>query len=84
MSEKDNGGRAFPFAYETSHPEEHGINGGMTLRDYFAVHASEKDIDMQRQVGECDGTFGHYNLPDDWRAIARYMHADAMLKERAK
>lgn len=86
MSEKDDGGPAFPMPM-TMMTSSHIANEpeyGMTLRDYLAVHASEKDIDMQRQVGECNGTFGHYNLPDDWRAIARYMHADAMLKERAK
>lgn len=76
MSEKDDGGRAFPFAYETSHPEEHGINGGMALRDYFAAKA------MQVCLAQCT------EFPDEtWRtgvAMDAYLMADAMLKERAK
>lgn len=47
-------------------------NRGMTLRDYMAVHASEDDI---ARVLE-------YNMIT--RQQARYMHADAMLLERAK
>lgn len=73
MSEKDNGGRAFPFAYETSHPEEHGINGGMTLRDYFAG-----------QVLIATYMNGFAGPNDDQRAEICYRVADAMLKERAK
>ena len=75
MSEKDNGGRAFPFAYETSHPEEHGINGGMTLRDYFAAKAMQAFICSPLST-------------QDWiekHAVeSAYWTADAMLKERAK
>lgn len=76
------GGPAFP---------SHGSMGevtheGMTLRDYFAAKASDKDIEDQASIlmtkKNADGEFDF--LPDDWRAVCRYMHADAMLKERAK
>ena len=49
----------------------------MTLRDYFAAHASEEDIKAQAEVIRYSSTLGI--LPDGWRVVARYMHADAML-----
>ncbi len=59
---------------------------GMSLRDYFAVHANEWDLSYQAEVIRSiqlkNGGCGV--LPDDWRIKARYMHADAMLKERSK
>lgn len=69
---------------------EHGGNGleltyaGMTLRDYFAIHASDEDLKAQGEIlryliREAKGVA---ILPDDWRVTARYMHADAMLKAR--
>ena len=51
---------------------DYSENRGMTLRDYMAIHASEDDI---ARVLE-------YNMTT--RQQARYMHADAMLAERAK
>jgi len=51
---------------------DYSENRGMTLRDYMAIHASEEDI---ARVLE-------YNMTT--RQQARYMHADAMLLERAK
>ena len=77
MSEKDDGGRAFPFAYETSHPEEHGINGGMALRDYFAAKA------MQGIISGNSPITTEYQC-EEKIAVASYVIADAMLKERAK
>lgn len=80
MSEKDDGGRAFPFAYETSHPEEHGINGGMTLRDYFAAHAIPALIAnsaLNPRAFSCADAL-------EMCASSAYEIADAMLKERAK
>ncbi len=48
---------------------------GMTLRDYFATHASEADIEASRIAGG--------NLDDPRiRCFARYRHADAMLRAR--
>lgn len=58
----------------------------MSLRDYFATHASEADVMAQAEVirEEKIKAYGLGILPDGWRATARYMHADAMLAERAK
>ena len=67
---KDNGGPAFG---EFQQVGEVAIrDGGISIRDYFAVRASEEDI---ARVLE-------YNMIT--RQQARYMHADAMLLERAK
>ena len=68
---KDNGGPAFPTVY--ANLEGHNGTTGISLRDYFAAKASEEDI--QRYM-EYDGLMT--------RQCARYMHADAMLAERAK
>ena len=78
---KDDGGPAFPFVAET-HTDDglgHTIGvrtiryvGGMTLRDYFAAHASDVDIARIRD--------GHPVFVT--RAQARYMHADAMIAAR--
>ena len=79
MSEKDNGGRAFPFAYETSHPEEHGVNGGMALRDYFAAKCLVPFLHGARIPEGYDAT-------KEFEQVAgrAYAMADAMLKVRAK
>jgi len=71
MSTINDGGPAFP---------KHGYVGrdGMTLRDWFATHATEEDI------------WAIQNPPSrasiDYREItryeARYLHADAMLAAR--
>ena len=66
---KDNGGPAFPCEYEGSTRSD---ASGISIRDYFATHASEEDI---ARVLE-------YNMIT--RQQARYMHADAMLLERSK
>ena len=48
---------------------------GMTLRDYFAAHATEEDIRALMAYGES------WTSAND-RAAARYRHADAMLAAR--
>jgi len=64
---------------------------GMTLRDYFAAHATEEDIctamDLVQKVEVVrDLGNGHKVIergyPKNTRQIARYIHADAMLKAR--
>ena len=58
----------------------------VSLRDYFAAKASDADVLAQAEVIRStmlDQT-GVGILPDNWRSTARYMHADAMLKEREK
>ena len=84
---KSDGGPAFPVKVKTKRVIKRGdgfesIEGedcfvGMTLRDYFAIHANEDDIESAIVPGE------PLDNPE-WRAIARYRHADAMLKEREK
>ena len=65
---------------------------GMSLRDYFAAQATDADVATMRgrvptvtKVRDCgDGrkTLHHNAEPDEWHQIARYLHADAMLKAR--
>lgn len=57
-------------------------NPGLTLRDYIAIHASDEDVKVQANVLRVRQELGI--LPDGWNVTARYMHADAMLKEREK
>lgn len=84
MSTINNGGPAFPTenAHQSSSSTWH--HEGMTMRDWFATHASETDVLAQAEilrlfVQEANGVAV---LPDDWRVTARYMHADAMLRAR--
>ena len=53
-----------------------GKSEGMTLRDYFAIHATDEDIvsfmDENPKIAEKSITF------------CRYAYADAMIKERSK
>lgn len=68
MTNKDNGGPAFPCDYEGSTRSD---ACGLSIRDYFAANA------MQQMAGG-----GHTTWAD--LAIDAYAIADAMLKERAK
>jgi hypothetical protein len=69
------GGPAFPRS-GFSGPEGFGRpENGMTLRDYFAAHATEEDIRCSMVLGES------WEDRED-RAEARYRHADAMLAAR--
>lgn len=96
MSEIDTGGPAFPtftnqyhFGLDEQRPAT--VDPGMTLRDYFAAKASEEDIQewvhvipKVQRVFEVDAGRKEvrYVQPHNAREIARYMHADAMLKAR--
>ena len=81
MTTKNDGGPAFPNpnTYHLNGQVEYGASG-MSLRDYFAVHASEKDVLEQAEV--IRASLSIPVLPEGWRTKARYMHADAMLKAR--
>lgn len=72
MSDKDNGGSAFPIIDGLSSDRDNGYttygDGGMSLRDYFAAHAP---IPNQFLSLEAHCTY-------------RYAYADAMIKERNK
>lgn len=52
-------------------------HSGMTLRDYFAAHASEQDVMAHRTHLDAD-PWGYANTPEQ----ARYAFADAMLAAR--
>ena len=66
---------------------------GLTLRDYFAAHASDADVDSLRHTVPKvqmfrSGYAGHRLVaegcePRNWRQLARYIHADRMLSARA-
>ena len=88
MSKHDNGGPAFPHIDSACGR----FDPGMTLRDYFAAKASDKDIDKMREfvpavdkvkdLGDGNKRVFYGAEPDNWRQVARYLHADAMLKAR--
>lgn len=94
---KDAGGPAFPWVKVTVLAEDGTANEsletgqmGMTLRDWFAAHASDTDIaDLLHEVPRIErvvegGSMKRIirGLPANARQIARYMHADLMLKAR--
>lgn len=71
MSEKDNGGPAFPVGFQ--HGESIAMKGGMTLRDYFAAK-------WLVNITIYPGTA----VTPEKVAADCYRVADALLKERAK
>lgn len=84
MSDKpDDGGSAFPLPI--SHVTdgrayvEYGLTG-MSLRDYMAIHAPEKEISELQRAGP--GILSASRYRNDYEA--RYAWADAMLAERKK
>ena len=68
MSTIDDGGPAFPQG------DDSAWGTGMTLRDWFATHATDADIAAIQNPPH-----GAQNIT---RYEARYIHADAMLKAR--
>lgn len=72
MSKIDDGGPAFPSELYNLGPME-----GMSLRDYFAIKASEEDIRLYLKSGE-------YNFFRSMRerTAARYAFANAMIAQR--
>ena len=68
---KDNGGPAFGELQQVGDMAMR--DGGISIRDYMAIHASEEDV--QRFMA-FDRSIS--------RTAARYSHADLMLLERAK
>lgn len=53
---------------------------GMTLRDYFAIHASNDEVTAYFRYNRRDG---HHPISSEL-AEARYAFADAMLRAREK
>jgi hypothetical protein len=70
MSAINDSGPAFPTRY---HEDMHG----MTLRDWFASHATDADIEAI-----LNPPFERTTTHIISRCEARYIHADAMLKAR--
>ena len=95
---KETGGPAFPMTHVTVLAEDGTPNEscevrheGMTLRDYFAAHAPQDDVERfyetvkVRKYIDVEPSGYHrvnWRRPDNARYIARYMYADAMLKAR--
>lgn len=89
---KNDGGPAFPVEVRSGScggldlqgkemkPNTTTFYKGLSLRDYFAIHASDSDIE-RILIYEFDHALDTYLVT---RQQARYMHADAMLTERAK
>lgn len=83
---KDTGGSAFPkVSYQK--PDGYGahimiVEGGMTLRDYFAARAMQGWISNSPQIGGnvLNGSDGHAESI----ASISYAWADAMIAERNK
>lgn len=78
MSRND-GGNAFPVIGGSAqcfgpYGEGDSVTAGMSLRDYFAAHASDAEIKEIRN---------NLRYPIS-SSTARYIHADDMLKERDK
>ena len=85
------GGPAFP---RNILDHGHGVTttheSGMTLRDYFAAHASEEDIKYWQPTGQMvervavtsSGKVVYQEAGKYTREQARYFHADAMLRAR--
>lgn len=96
MSERDDGGPAFPIAefdYQTMRPKNvddmKRMLSGMSLRDYLAAHATEGDISNHLEGPWCDQVVdvggGKQIVKGPLRRTreqARYAFADAMLKAR--
>ncbi len=76
MAEIKTGGPAFPVHPEIRENEPHA---GMTLRDYFAIHATNQDIEGYRDADLADDGVVEYRRTT---AQARYAFADAMIAAR--
>ncbi len=81
MSDKNDGGPAFPETRWDDKTRQDVQWCGMSLREWLASHASEKDIDYAMHWVGWD--VSSKPLTDvERRACARYVVADAMLKAR--
>ncbi|WP_144379538.1 hypothetical protein [Mesorhizobium amorphae] len=81
MSTINDGGPAFPSVLYSHERAESWSTDGMTLRDWFASHATEQDIEHHRELTIGDDGYPYWKRS---REAARYAFADEMLAERAK
>jgi hypothetical protein len=87
---ENDGGPAFPLVAE--YGPKLDSSAGMSLRDYFAIHAPEPDQEMIRTEQSIDRMANPHNdsykpqLRDSLtiKAQLRFRYADAMLAEREK
>ena len=85
MSKKEDGGLAFPLHYEVFEKSEMMVHHeGMSLRDYFAMRATEKDIEKHCVYVTSDDPGDFIMTATYTREQARYRFADAMIKEKNK
>jgi hypothetical protein len=87
MSEKNNGGPAFPVplaAGEAYNPSMMGPGDGMSLRDYFAANAPIGVADANDVFYRENGRNARQSEMLKTLADLRGRYADAMLAERAK
>lgn len=109
MAERKDGGPAFPGAMPEfiDHPAHGvvpaasvglGVEPGMTLRDYFAIHCDQpgaQELLAEADVPIPDGHTWHATFADWWASLhneerfkwyarVRYRLADAMIREREK
>lgn len=92
MNKHDNGGPAFPVTLQRGEMyKTHAEFDGMTLRDWFATHASEQEIGEIMADHVCPEWCARQDAePGTWsrmvftitRQQARYIHADRMLEAR--
>jgi len=73
------GGYAFPFTPTDRSGQIADTQTGMTLRDYIAIHASDKDVEASRMSHMPLNEHGGYERT---RQAARYAFADAMIAAR--
>jgi hypothetical protein len=85
MSERDNGGPAFPQRFVINGHEQTPSQGdsGMSLRDYYAAEALRECILVAADQTPLNGDVRLSALFEK-AAVFAYYAADAMLKERAK
>ena len=73
----NDGGLAFPIATSEWRDVVHGGMEGMSLRDWFAGHATEEDVKHWLNIMEVN------KIPVS-RQAAKYLYANAMIAERDK
>ena len=73
----DNGGPAFPWG---DYCGQFAPHSGMTLRDWFATHATEADIEAHLGGTIHPKTGNLYGCRT--REAAKYAYADAMIRTR--
>jgi hypothetical protein len=90
MSKQDDGGYAFPHMAKFIEKRGDAIvasditQGGMSLRDYFAAAALQGMLANHKWLEFLKTQEGGNDASGSAGAYIAYVHADAMLKERAK